>query len=130
MSKHISNPLRKGPQGFFATVDREGAIPENIRAILFTEPGERFMRNDIGTPVRSSLWDPADDITVSALRTFIKSQLARWEPRIRVGTVNAEIIESADSSVKIIIFIEYEILSERRFSSVNLSAILSRKVAS
>ena len=127
MSRHISNPLRKGPQGFFATVDREGSIPENIRAVLFTEPGERFMRNDIGTPVRSTLWDPADEITVSALRTFIKSQLARWEPRIRVGSVTAEIRESVDTSVKIFIFIEYEILSERRFSSVSLSAILSRK---
>ena len=126
MSRHISNPLRTGPQGFFATVDREGSIPENIRAIVFVEPGERFMRNDIGTPVRSSLWEPADEITTSALKTFIRAQLARFEPRISVQRITSQIDETNETT-KILIFIEYFILKERRLESVTLSAIISRK---
>ncbi len=86
------------------------------------------MRNDIGTPVRSTLWDPADEITTSALQSFIRSQLTRWEPRINVLGVTSEIEEDpVTNAVRIVVFIEYEIKSTRRLGSVTTSAIVSRR---
>lgn len=119
MSQHISIPPRKGLRGFFATVSREEAIKENLRTIIFTEPGERFMRNDLGTPLRSQQWDPADDITISTTITHLKRQIIRYEPRIVLVNVVGEIVtDDKDGSVIVSLEIEYYILHSRTLSSI------------
>lgn len=127
-TRHISLPLRKGNKGYFATVPRDIAIEENLRSIIFVEPGERIMRNDIGVPLRTSLWEPNDDILLSALITFIRGQISRFETRVRLISVEGNVDEDSDGQSTIVrIFVEYQILPEGRVKSITGGLILERK---
>jgi len=114
--KHISNPMKMGTSGFFQKVGYEESIRQNILAVCFTEPGERFMAPEVGVPLRSYQWDTVDKITFSAIRTYILQQLSLYEPRIEVQKVIVEGRESreGDPSSDIYISVEYRILSLRR----------------
>lgn len=82
--RDISIPLKLGPRGFFALSDEPESIEENLRAIIFTDVGERIMRPDIGVPLREMLFEPIDDVFRSVVRTFILSQITQFESRVQV----------------------------------------------
>lgn len=127
MSLHISFPVRKGIKGFFATATREESIIENIRAIILTGPGERVMRGDIGIPLVTTLWDPADEITLSALTTFIRSQIARHEPRVVVQGVTPQLNILQNNTAQILIQVDIVILPERVFRSVSAGVVVENR---
>lgn len=129
MSLHIAQPVTKGINGFFKVIDENQAIEQNIIAILFTEPNERFMRNNIGTPIRSQLWDPVDDITISAIRTFIRQQVAIHEPRVQLLNVAGEIVDTVDGqSSQIRIALNYRILSTNQLKSISSGVLIRKRV--
>jgi len=108
--KHLSVPLRKGTNGFFATVSGEDAIVENIRQIIFVGPNQRLFRNDIGSLISTLVWDPIDEIFESLMETYIRAGIDRWEPRVRVLSVVPMRELQANGDMRVSIFIQYRLV--------------------
>lgn len=74
----------------------EQAISRAIRNLVLTNRYERAFRPELGGSVRELLFEPADPITMSALRTNIISLITSQEPRVK--DVDVEITVSEDES--------------------------------
>jgi phage baseplate assembly protein W len=85
-------PLRTDPHGRLAMSAGEQRIRESIVTILGTEQGERLMRPDFGSRLRSLVFEPNSPATANLARFYIEDALARWEPRIEQVQVVVELI--------------------------------------
>ena len=80
-------PLRTGPTGGIAMVEREQEITEAIRLVLGTAPGERPMRPEFGCGIHEHVFAAADGATAGHIAREVRAALDRWEPRIEVDDV-------------------------------------------
>jgi phage baseplate assembly protein W len=60
----------------------QNAIMRSIRNLVETIPSERFFDVNIGSNVRSSLFDFVDYGTASIIETQIKTTIRNFEPRV------------------------------------------------
>lgn len=74
----------------------ERAINRSIRNLVETIPTERFFNSDIGSDVRSSLFENVDIITLVVIENQIFDCIRRYEPR--VTDLNVEVNESLDEN--------------------------------
>src|SRR5688572_3368983 len=80
-------PMRLEPEGMIAGAGYEEDIAQAIRIILGTNPGERVMRPDFGTGLRSFVFEPVNATTMTRIETRVREALVDWEPRIEVEMV-------------------------------------------
>lgn len=66
----------------------ERAIIRSIRNLVETIPTERFFNLDIGSNVRSSLFEFIDYGTASTIEDQIKTVISNYEPRVNNVKVN------------------------------------------
>lgn len=69
----------------------EKSIREAIWIILATSPGERVMRPDFGCGIHDLVFALNDAETVGLVQREVRDALIRWEPRITVIDVTAEV---------------------------------------
>jgi phage baseplate assembly protein W len=74
--------------GDMQVVKDEAAIKQSIVNLLLTVKGERFFNADLGSSISSLLFEPLDFGTASLISTEIDNTLERYEPRIRVLSVD------------------------------------------
>ena len=86
--RSMSFPPRVGADGRFVWSSGEDNIRESIALILKTEPGERVGRPDFGAGLGRYLFEPNNAATQARLSEAIHNSLTRWEPRIKVETVD------------------------------------------
>jgi phage baseplate assembly protein W len=82
LGRGLAFPLRVDPQRRLAMSAGEQRIRESIVTILGTEQGERLMRPDFGSRLRTLIFEPNNPATANLARFYIEDALARWEPRI------------------------------------------------
>ncbi len=87
ISRGWAFPLRVGPAGGIAMVEREREIEEAIRLVLGTAPGERPMRPEFGCGIHDYVFAPGDGATAGRIAQQVREALERWEPRITVTDV-------------------------------------------
>lgn len=63
-------------------------IKNDILQLLLTTPGERVHRPTFGTSIKSTVFEQADDFTLSMLEDDIRTVMDREEPRVVVTDVN------------------------------------------
>lgn len=102
--------------GQVAMVELHEDVQQAIRIILGTEPGERVMRPDFGTPLRSLVFEPMHTTTFEVIRTRVEQALERWEPRIDVLNVTVQpggsgTLQERTRSGRLEISIDYRIRS-------------------
>ena len=85
--KGMAFPPRVRPDGRLAWSEGEDNIRESMRVILMTEPGERLRLPPFGAGLGRFLFEPNIVATHTLIRERITEALARWEPRIRVESV-------------------------------------------
>tara|TARA_R110000824_G_scaffold35687_3_gene111587 strand:- start:10951 stop:11391 length:441 start_codon:yes stop_codon:yes gene_type:complete len=68
--------------GMFSRNFNETSIKDGLIQLLLTQRGERPMRLDFGTDLRSSVFAPMDSYTTEALENSIRTAIERYEPRI------------------------------------------------
>jgi len=102
-------PPQIGPNGGIALVGGETEIEQAILIILRTAPGQRVMRPEFGCDLHELVFMPNNSDTAARIKRAVRQALGRWEPRIRVHSVEA----TADASdpARLIIDIQYEIKS-------------------
>ena len=82
LGRGFAFPLRLDPHRRIDVSAGEQRIRESIVTILGTEQGERLMRPDFGSRLRSLVFAPNSPATANLARFYIEDALARWEPRI------------------------------------------------
>lgn len=82
-----SFPPAIGSNGSIALAEYEEDVRQAIRIILGTEPGERVMRPTFGAGLRSFIFEPVNQRTMSQLEQRVREALITWEPRIDVKSV-------------------------------------------
>lgn len=87
-------PLVKHPRGFFRTQSGINQIKSDLLQLLLTEPGERVMLPEFGTPLKKFLFEMNDSIILEQIRDEIANSIGTWEPRIAVQDI--EVINGSD----------------------------------
>jgi phage baseplate assembly protein W len=90
LGKGISFPPRVGPDGRVAWSEGEVNVRESIRVVLLTEQSERLRLPSFGGSLSRFLFEPNTVTTRRLIQDRITKELAQWEPRIHVQSVDVE----------------------------------------
>lgn len=80
-------PTEKTPQGYWFSQSGIDQIKSDLLTLLLTNPGERVMLPDFGTPLKKLLFEPNDSFVAVEAKNIIARSIARWEPRIAVTQI-------------------------------------------
>lgn len=81
-------PIQKTSQGLLSSLKGIDKIKANLICILLTNPGERCMLPNFGTPLREVLFDQNDEILAEKVRQMIITSIKKWEPRIVINGID------------------------------------------
>lgn len=84
------------------------AVAQSLRAILYTEPGERIGRPEFGVGLRQFLFAPNTVATRTLIRQHVSEGIIRLEPRIRLDRV--EVLTADEESTLLEIHVQYRLL--------------------
>lgn len=63
------------------------AIARSVRNLISTFPGEKFFNEEIGSDITRVTFEQFDTLTSTEIRDQIETTLTRFEPRIKLDTV-------------------------------------------
>ena len=98
-----ANPLNQD----VIVLKNENAIARSVRNIVFTVPGEKFFQENFGSRISESLFENIDQISALEIKDEITESINRFEPRVRLISVEA-IPDYAGNAFNVIIV--YEII--------------------
>jgi phage baseplate assembly protein W len=81
-------PIVPSPRGYFPVTEDVDLLKGDLLILLLTNPGERVMMPQYGTPLRTLLFDPNDHTLADKARSMIVNSIATWEPRVIVDAIN------------------------------------------
>ena len=93
-----TNPLTKD----LIAMKNENAIARSVKNIVFTNPGEKFFKPKFGSSISNSLFENADYLTAVQIQTQIEESVQRYEPRVTLRTVDAN-VNIDDNSFDVVI---------------------------
>ena len=83
--KDISMTFQVNPLNYdLIALKNETAIARSIRNLVFTEPGEVFFNENLGSFINKVLFENMDDMTSSVIRDQIDSVIRNYEPRVEL----------------------------------------------
>jgi uncharacterized protein len=91
----LSFPPRLGPDGGLVWSTGEVNVRECLCTILRTAPGERAGRPQFGCGLDRMLFEPNSVATLRLIQDAVTQAIADWEPRVRLGGVQA-VVNDAD----------------------------------
>lgn len=91
-------PIIRHPRGFLRTQYGVNQVKSDLLCLLLTEPGERVMLPEFGTPLKQFFFEPNDTEIVDRVKEVVSNSIKTWEPRIavtniKVSTQNTDNIE-------------------------------------
>jgi len=84
----IGYPITKRPGGYFDAVYTRELIRASIRLILLTRLGERVMLPTFGSSLPRAVFEANDELTLQLVKQSVDDALRRWEPRIKIRSVD------------------------------------------
>jgi hypothetical protein len=99
----------------------EQAIKASIRNLILTSNYEKPFHPEIGSPIKSLLFEPATPLLPIILKKAISQTITNFEPRVNLTNVTANL--SADNN-DVYVTIEFTIVNTSTILSVDL--ILTR----
>lgn len=92
---HIGFPLRLGTRGRTALVDDEEYLRGLVEQVLFTRPGERVNRPELGSGVDRLVFAPSDDALARSTSALVHGALQQWlGDLLRIEEVDVRSIEA------------------------------------
>lgn len=101
-------PLQPNQRGGIRAAKHDEKIRQSILIILGTQHGERLMRPNFGSNLKSLVFAPNNAATANLARFYVEEGLKTWEPRIQVEEV---IITNDNAQARLLIDIHYRIRS-------------------
>ena len=83
----------------FGLLSNFNAIRDNLRNIIFFRKGDYPDNPDFGIGLQDYLFDPADEVMRLALGREISRQIARYEPRVTIRSLDVSTPTWADNAV-------------------------------
>ena len=80
-------PISKHPLGLLYSQKGIDQIKSDLVTLLLTNPGERVMMSDFGTPLRSLIFEQNTADLAMYAKQAISAAITRWEPRITVTSL-------------------------------------------
>lgn len=80
-------PIVRHPRGFLRTQEGINQVKSDLLCLLLTEPGERVMLPEFGTPLKRFFFEPNDGELTERVREAISNSIRSWEPRIAVTNI-------------------------------------------
>ena len=74
----------------------EKAVTRSIRNLIMTNPGERLYQPEVGSGIRSLLFEPMSDFTANTLRKMIEDTITKYEDRAKV--LNVDVVGEEESN--------------------------------
>ncbi|MPV37318.1 GPW/gp25 family protein [Georgenia subflava] len=75
---HVAFPLRLDSRGRTALADDEGYLRGLIEQVLFTRPGERVNRPELGSGIDRLVFDPGGDEVARTTHALVHGALQQW----------------------------------------------------
>jgi len=85
----VPYPTRPNPRGYWYSQDGTNQIKSDLLSLLLTNPGERVMLPEFGTPLKKLVFEPNDTTLSTQAINMIASSIKRWEPRLVVQKIEA-----------------------------------------
>lgn len=96
----------------------EKAVTRSIRNLIMTNPGERLYQPDIGSGIRSLLFEPMGQFTANALRKMIEDTITKYEDRAKI--LGVEVIPQEESN-RYSVTIVYMLINKQEPISVKVT---------
>lgn len=80
-------PTTKTPLGYWYSQSGVNQIKSDMLTLLLTNPGERVMLPEYGTPLRRMLFEQNDAIAAEQVRQMIINSIQIWEPRVAITQI-------------------------------------------
>jgi phage baseplate assembly protein W len=80
-------PVTKNPLGFLSPQKGIDQIKSDLLILLLTNPSERVMMSEYGTPLRRYLFEQNNSNTSAAIKDLIINSINTWEQRIVVKSI-------------------------------------------
>lgn len=90
-------PVIKHPRGFFRTQSDINQVKSDLLILLLTNPGERVMLPNFGTPLRQLMFEPNDATIVQQARQMIINSINTFEPRVTIEQIDISAGADEDS---------------------------------
>ena len=116
--KGIAFPTQINAEGRWSFSEGPENIRECIRIILSTEPGERVRLGSFGGGLRPYLFRPNTASTRRLIQDRIEQSLRRWEPRIKLQSVEVEVHPEDPRAA--IATLRYRLIANQVTESMNL----------
>jgi len=84
-------PITKHARGFLHTQTGADLIRSDLLSLLLTNPGERVMLPEFGTPLMELVFEQNDAATAELARDMIATAIETWEPRIAVTAIETNV---------------------------------------
>ena len=92
----IPYPTKKTPRGYWYSQQGADQIKSDLLCLLLTNPGERVMLPEFGTPLKQLLFEQNDSFLRQEAQRVIAQAISLWEPRIVVQKI--EVSSNPDDS--------------------------------
>lgn len=84
----VPYPTRKTPRGYWYSQTGSSQIKSDLLCLLLTNPGERIMLPEFGTPLKKLLFEQNDLALQTEVKRLINNSIKRWEPRVVVKNID------------------------------------------
>lgn len=84
----LQYPLVKTARGLMAQNSNVAQIKADLLQLLLTNPGERVMLPEFGTPLRKLMFEPNDVGLEIIAKQMIAESISKWEPRIVISNIS------------------------------------------
>lgn len=84
----LQYPLVKTARGLMAQSNNVDQIKADLLQLLLTNPGERVMLPEFGTPLRKLMFEPNDISLEIIAKQMIADSISKWEPRIVISNIS------------------------------------------
>ena len=81
-------PIQKDPRGLLYSQRGVSQMRSDLLVLLLTNPGERVMLPEFGTPLRTLMFEQNDGTIETQAREMIINSIKLWEPRIVVSAID------------------------------------------
>jgi phage baseplate assembly protein W len=115
----VAFPPHLDASGQWATSVGDQNVRESIQILLLTRLGERLMRADYGSALRTYLFAPNNAATRKTLQDEIARALQVWEPRVRVDSISVD-QDPADQEAAIAT-IQYRLVANQSSNQISLT---------
>jgi hypothetical protein len=85
----VPYPTRPNPRGYWYSQSGTNQIKSDLLSLLLTNPGERVMLPEFGTPLKKLVFEPNDTTLSTQAINMIAASIKRWEPRLVVQKIEA-----------------------------------------